>query len=304
MRFIAALLTCVAVVLTLAGCDPVTERRYITEGAGVDLYTADRANQVELQNQYVRFICDQAGPDCGGSWGAFVQAGMNDIDLRCDGFLTWIDARRRDKEPILSEITAIGAAAHTIMTVSGAGSDSLDIVTAAMALASATYSNWNSRLLLAINQSTIQDTVYTNQGKFREKIKDYRITDRPFAIYLLRNYLRLCMPTTIEANINTSATLAQLGAPEAAQESTVIKSVAPPVRHRANFVVDVNNAGDLINGFIHPNGTLKPRDPTRTKLVTDFMSANGIGVSLTSFLRSPEFAEKRTALARQLNLIH
>src|SRR5215510_11694537 len=114
-RFIALAVA----VLSVAGCDPVVERRYVNEGAGVDLYTADRAGQVELLNQYVSFICQQAGSNCGGDWPTFVQAGMNDIDLRCDGFLTWLDARRRDKEPILAEISAINTAVHSIMTVTG-----------------------------------------------------------------------------------------------------------------------------------------------------------------------------------------
>jgi len=234
MRVIARALLCVGLLLAAAGCDPATDRRYFTEGAGVDLYTADRANQVELLNQYIKFICGQAGPDCGGSWSVFVQAGMNDIDLRCDGFLTWLDARRRDKEPILSELSALNTAAHTIMTVSGVGPKALDIVTAAFGLATATYTNWNSRLLIAVNQSTVQDVVYTSQGQYREKTKNYPVNDQPTAIYLLRNYLRLCMPTTIEANINTSSTLVQSGNPMSAMHSTVVKSVRPTIIRSVN----------------------------------------------------------------------
>ena len=228
---------------------------------------------------------------------------MNDIDQRCDGFLTWLDARRRDKEPILAELSALNTTAHTIMAISGASPKSLDIVTAAFGLATATYNNWNSRLLIAINQSTVQDVVYSSQGQYRDKIKNFPINDQPTAIYLLRNYLRLCMPTTIEANINTSSTLVQSGNATSATHSTVVKSVTatPTIRHRVNF--DPGKTGDLINKFIHPDGVLKPRDPVLTKKVTDFMAKNDVKVSLTSFLRSPEFEDKRTVLARELGLI-
>ena len=61
MRLVVRALLCAGALVVLAGCDPTTERRYFTEGAGVDLYTADRAQQVELQNQYVDFICAQSG---------------------------------------------------------------------------------------------------------------------------------------------------------------------------------------------------------------------------------------------------
>ena len=152
---------------------------------------------------------------------------MNDIDLRCDSYLTWLDARRRDKEPVLAQLSALNTAAHSIMTVTGSSPKSLDIVTAAFGLASATYSNWNSRLMLAVNQSTVQEIVYTSQSEFRKKIKSYRVPDRPTAIYLLRNYLRLCMPITIEASINTSATLVQRGDTNAAKKNLVVSTVAP-----------------------------------------------------------------------------
>ena len=113
------LIAYLAVALFVSGCDPVTERRYINEGAGVDLYTPDRAAQKELLNDYIAYVCVQAGQSCGGDWVVFVRAGMNDIDQRCDSFLTWIDAKRRDREPVLAELSAINTAVHTAMTVTG-----------------------------------------------------------------------------------------------------------------------------------------------------------------------------------------
>jgi hypothetical protein len=227
---------CMALALLVSGCDPL-ERRYVTEGAGVDLYTADRASQIELMKQYENFLCSQLGPNCGGDWGTFVQAGMNDIDQRCDGFLTWLDARRRDREPIIAEISAINTAIHSIMTVTGSSPTSLNIVTAAFGLASASYANWNSRLLISANQSTVQEIVYKGQGDYRAKIKAYAVPDQPTAIYLLRNYLRLCMPTTIEASINTTTTLVLRDAPMAARSNLVVSTVGPG---RPAVIRDVN----------------------------------------------------------------
>jgi hypothetical protein len=219
---------CLGLALLLGGCDPVTDRRYVNEGAGVDLYTADRASQAELLRAYENFLCAQLGSSCGGGdWGTFVLAGMNDIDQRCDGFLTWLDARRRDKEPILAEISAINTAIHSIMTVTGSSPKSLDIVTMAFGLASATYANWNSRLLISANQSTVQEVVYKGQGDYRAKIAAYAVLDQPTAIYLLRNYLRLCMPITIEASINTTTTLVLRDAPVAARKNLVVTTTVP-----------------------------------------------------------------------------
>jgi len=229
MRRVGLLLGCIGLALTTAACDPTTERRYFTEGAGVDLYTADRAQQIELQREYINFVCEQAGPNCGGGWTAFVQAGMNDIDQRCDGFLTWLDARRRDREPVLGEINAVSTATHAIMTVTGASPRSLDIATAAFGLASASYMNWNSRLLISVNQSTVQTVVYSRQTDFRQKINGYVVPDQGAAIYLLRSYLRICLPTTIEAEINTTPTLVQRGDPMTAKNNPIVNPVRPAV---------------------------------------------------------------------------
>ena len=302
MRFIAALLAYVAIAMTVAGCDPVTERRYITEGAGVDLYTADRAGQIALQNQYVNFICAQVGQYCpDGNWTVFVQAGMNDIDQRCDGYLTWLDARRRDKEPVLAELSALNTAAHAMMTVTGSSPKSLDIVTAAFGLASATYNNWNSRLMLAVNQSTVQDVVYNSQGQFRQKIATYRVPDRPAAIYLLRNYLRLCTPITIEANINTTTTLVQRGAPMAALQGTVVRAVtpAPAVRIRTTYHAD--DATTLLRNWLRPNGLTSGE---RVKIVNDFLVRKQLNPKpfVATFLTASQYSAERAELARELGL--
>jgi hypothetical protein len=300
MRAGVTFVACAALALSVAGCDPVTERRYVNEGAGIDFYTSDRASQVELLNQYVSFICAQAGPSCGSNWTTFVQAGMNDIDLRCDGFLTWLDARRRDREPVLAEISAINTAVHTVMTVTGSSPDALNIVTAAFGLASASYTNLNSRLLISVNQSTVQQIVYKGQGDFREKIKGYSVPDQPTAIYLLRNYLRLCMPTTIEASINTTTTLVLNDAPKAARDNLVVTNVTPPSRMvvRTQFIAD--SPGDALIKFAFPNGVLAAPDQGHAKQVTDFMAEKNIMDSLALFLRSNKYTAQRAELAQRL----
>jgi hypothetical protein len=301
MRGVLHWAACAAAALSFAGCDPIADRRYATEGAGVDLYTSDSARQIYLLNQYISFVCEQSGPSCGSSWTTFVQAGMNDIDLRCDGFLTWMDARRRDREPVIAEISAINAAVHSIMTVTGSSPTSLDIVTAAFGLASATYANWNSRLLFSINQSTVQEIVYKSQGQYREKIKGWDISDQPTAIYVLRNYLRLCMPTTIEASINTIATLVQRDRPAEAQKNLVVTNTAPPrIVMRSQFRPDDSSA--LLEQYLDPDGT-GTRNPDRVQKIIPFLERNGLRRrDLTRFLNGAEFAARRQKLVQELGL--
>ena len=258
----SAILASVGLAL-LTGCNPMAERRYVNEGAGVDLYSANSEEQAVLLDAYTTYLCRQMGEPCMPGSMTFVIAGMNDIDQRCDGYLTWLDGKRRDREPILAQIAAVGAAVHAVMTVTGSSPTSLEILSSAFGLASATYSNWNSRLLISANQSTVQEVVYTGQGDYRLKIKDWPVTDRPTAIYLLRNYLRLCMPTTIEASINTSTTLVQRGASANAMRNLVVTNTT---QVRPAIIRDINAP---LRRF--EPGSVTPRPPpSPTTQLSDF----------------------------------
>jgi hypothetical protein len=238
MRFFASLFVSAGVALAVAGCDPATERQYVREGVGTDLYTDNITGRTQLQDIYVAHICEQAGLAAGSCavdnfsptvWTLFVQAGMNDIDQRCDAYLAWLDAQRRDREPVLRQLATMAAATTAIMSVSGAGTDSLTVVAEAFGLAAATYANWNSRLLLDVNHSTVQTIVYSRQTEFRNAVAKESVPNRPRGLYLLRNYLRLCMPITIATDINTSVTLVQRDAGAAVKGRPVVGVAAKPL---------------------------------------------------------------------------
>jgi len=240
MRRLAQALVCVFAAAAVAGCNPINDKRYMDEGAGVELGYSSIADATARQDVYVREICKQAGfsmPESSdrtvscldrSGWNEFVMAGIVDIKGRCDNYLTWLDSRRRDRAPVLKELLAVTGATNSILTASGADTTTLGIVSAAMALAGATYENWNSRLLLAINQSTVVDIVYSRQQQFMDSLRNKNFDSRPAALYVLRDYLRLCMPTTIEADINTSITLVQRGSLSDARERPIVPLAGVP----------------------------------------------------------------------------
>lgn len=233
MRWLGPLVACVAALAT-AACDPMSDQ-YFSQGAGFDLNSGQLAQATQLQDEYVYYICRQAGgsnlettagPSCSGaSWTAFTEAGMNDVDQRCDAFLGWLDAQRRNRTPVLSQIATMGAATAGIMGVTGVGIHAIAIVATAFGLAGTSYANWNSRLLLDVDHSTVQTVVYTRQQQYRKANAGMIVPDRAAAIYLLRGYLRICMPITIETDINTTVALVQRGALEAAAQSPILRSI-------------------------------------------------------------------------------
>ena len=243
MRFSAALVLCAGLSLTAAGCDPQTDQIFFRQGIGTELNSGDIAASTTSQNDYVRYVCQQAGLaydddsiSCGSNrpaeWQLFVQAEMNDIDQRCDAYLLWLDYVRRAKDPTLNVIADAATYSAFIMDRAGVSAAPIAITGAALGFARNTFTNVTSRLILEVNHSAVQSVVLTAQKGFREELLgsgDSRlppvvIASKPAAIYALRSYLRLCMPATIEAEINNTVVTFARGGPQALYEQEPLVS--------------------------------------------------------------------------------
>jgi hypothetical protein len=204
----------------VSSCTPL-DSQYAREGIGVGLFSSGLPEASNLQELYVGYICQQAGLPVvadGGNvfcatgfgpaeWSLFVQAGMNDIDRRCDAYMGWLDDKRRTREPVLNQLAAMGAATAAILAITNVGATPIAIAGVAFGLAADTFTNVSSRLLLEIDKSTVQSVVLGNQTQFRAQNIRVIVDNRPAAIYLLRNYLRLCVPFAIEMSINNTVTV-------------------------------------------------------------------------------------------------
>ena len=230
MRSVVAFVLCAAVAQLLAGCN-ISDTQYVREGVGTNLYRSDLPNETDLLNQYVDYICQQGNlsPDgvvlscndgnlSSSQWMIFVQTGMNDIDRRCDAYLAWLDNKKRWTGPILQEITDARNATEAIMLGTGVGAVPIAVVGAAFGFGANTFTNVTSRLVLEVNHSTVQSLVLARQNKFRMDLVSDPVTrrsaifsNRPAAIYALRSYLRICMPFSIEMEINTTLTAVDQG---------------------------------------------------------------------------------------------
>ena len=226
-RFALVWVACVGIALTTAGCDPFLNYNYYSEGIGTNVYNPAVVTDTARQDLYLDGLCEQAGlrrmpaaegqltclPMMGpGDWNIVVQSGFNDIDQRCDGYLSWLDEQRRLRAPILNEINTIQVAAQNIMGLAAASVKSINIVGLAFGFASNTFTNIQSGLLLEVDKSTVETVVIQNQNFYRTSLPQGNIDNRATAIYVLRSYLRICTPFTIANQINTTVTLAHSNA--------------------------------------------------------------------------------------------
>ncbi|CAN5291381.1 hypothetical protein BH10PSE9_BH10PSE9_14880 [soil metagenome] len=227
MRAIRWTLVVAVLSIVLAGCNTSSN----DAGVGPDLYTGSLPENTKAQDDYVSAICAQAGGQATAAectapdgWTAFVQAGMNDIDQRCDQYLVWLDQRKRHAGPIQQQLTDTNTAATAIVQATAPASPAIGILTQVFGFASKTFTNINSGLLLEVDHSTVQAVVLGRQKQFRKALEGRRVPNRPVAIYALRSYLRICMPITIATEINTTITTFERtdSAPDALIDGTAV----------------------------------------------------------------------------------
>lgn len=220
---------CIGLSLAISGCGMVDDGSYNTrDGVGTKLQWSKLPEETQLLEEYVSYICQQADlptvyradsvSECrpsGSEWPIFVQAGLNDIDRRCDGFLSYVDYLRRSRAHWLNQLTQTLTTTSQILGATHSSAKSMEIVTAAFGFASGTLTNATERLLTLAEHSTVQSVVLGEQQKLRQEIivLGTRINNRPAAIHALRNYLRICMPMTIEQEINSTVVVYQQSGP-------------------------------------------------------------------------------------------
>jgi hypothetical protein len=242
MRGAGIVAGCLAVALLVGGCDPTRDSRYLREGIGTDLYWDGLPAATQLQDIYLANICSQAiSPtarsvdtvSCDGlpltprNWGLLVQAGMNDIDLRCDAYLSWLYDRKSSKEPFLKELASVGGAAAGILKATDAGATPIALTAIAFGLAADTFTNIDQRLVNAVDYTTVDSVVRDNRTMFRVNNLNLVIDNRPAAIYVLRNYLSICVPDSIEMSINNTVTVYHRGGADALRTPPIGLRTAP-----------------------------------------------------------------------------
>lgn len=202
-RKYSALLLCAL----LAGCgDPDV----LLNGPGTALYVSDTAERVRLEQDYFRLICNGSCPDRSDVWLKAVYVGLNDIDDRCDAYIT---SMRRAKAEGDSYISLLTRTASTTDVILGQALDkktdarAISIVQAAFGLGLQGLSGYYSRLLLAIPPPTVHQIALKRRTAFRTDLQKAVATNsgtirtRADAYFVIRSYLQICSPQSLEASI-------------------------------------------------------------------------------------------------------
>ncbi len=254
----------------LASCDLSREEQLVSYGIGRDLHHSNaRQNTINL-DAYLGYLCNQAGlaskwpaqgePYCEDhtftqrDWTLLVHTGFNDIDQRCDSYLAWLANKRRRRPAILAQITNTRDFVAALMTAAGDTGTPLAVVGQAFGFVSKSFTNYHSRLLLEIESSTVETLVLERRAQVRESLRNTSYFFKPDVIYVLRSYLRLCMPFAIEAGINSVS------------RHGIIRSIAPQAESAERIAPHlISRSRGIVTGAIRqpgPSGRRRPIAPT------------------------------------------
>jgi hypothetical protein len=213
LRAVAALVLS----LLMSSCNTV-EERLIEQGIGTELAADDIVESTRKLEEYLFYLCGQAGiastslvdgvPSQGAcatngnaGWTPIVKAGFNDIDRRCDSYLAWLNSRRRNETAILNQIHDTRTFTEALLFTAGVSAAPITIAGLAFGLASNSFTNYYSRLLLEVEKSTVEVVVRQKRLEYRANF-NIVVTNQPDAVHLLREYLLICTPFYIEDTVN------------------------------------------------------------------------------------------------------
>lgn len=257
MRQMSIIFVFIACVWALGGCRN-------SKIVGADLHTDDIAQETVQIETYFGQLCVRARvatpykpnylvlagetipentpwcalPPMSPNWILVVEAGINDINRRCDHYLEWlhkVSRRIRAKKRFLNASSVL---TFGLMGNYAASRESLATVALAFGFAQDVLDIRRSRVLLDLDLATVRDVVQEAQILYiKDVAKNAQVKRATQAEAVLREYLNLCLPGTIEHQVNkavqTSFRLAGAGKSTTGLGDFLGRKAPPITRGRA-----------------------------------------------------------------------
>ena len=190
-------------------------------GVTSQMQQPDTGTRAVDADRYFRIMCERGAIDSSASgacaelrlsqdqWRRLVYASMNDIDERCDMYIEALDEARRDNEAIGRQIKLIRDTTTAIVALADPTSAvAITVLNEAFSLAESSSNNYFSQMLLTLENGTVYGVVKKQQSAYRKALTSHgyirKIYSKPTAYFAIRGYLRLCLPSTIESEVNSA----------------------------------------------------------------------------------------------------
>ncbi len=244
----------------LIGC--ANEQGFRTQGPGLSLSPSSIAEDAVTQNAFFLELCKLAGlvsvdsDTCSpANYTEITLVGMNDIDLRCDRYLRWIDNTRIERLAVNRGAVSLGGFLGGVLGIASPESDALAYIALVLGFGTELYNTYQNSILLGLESTTVHEIVYERRNAFRQSLSRElgatSISTRSRAVFLLRNYLRICTPNSIVLDVNAFARGGVIGGgPSAESRADEVFRSRPPA---PSDLAGPNNFGAPTN--LHPSVT-------------------------------------------------
>ncbi len=200
---------CLIASWSLAGCATIQTKTSYYKGNTPDLQPADLARFAAQQDAIVATLEAMAGTpglQNGSDWRPVVDAGMHYADVRCSRFMDALFWFNRVRETSSHQIQYTGAATSALLALVGAAKDLIGIAPLGFGLLDQTVNNVGQGLLYNLDPGIVSGLVGRQQAAYRQAIKDTRYTNRGAALQTIQQYAVLCLPVSIEGEVNRAIT--------------------------------------------------------------------------------------------------
>jgi hypothetical protein len=170
-------------------------------------------------------------------WADITRIGEGRIDRHCTQFISSLYALEKEKKATLANVNAIQSATVGIMGLALAAQKAIGITGIAFGLASSLFDHTTTAVLYQLPAQSITSIVLAQRDILRageDKVLA-GVTNQGLASARLAEYIRYCIPVTIEANIATvlgiakagpGNTIQSAGAPAAVSSSGLAKQIS------------------------------------------------------------------------------
>ena len=218
-------------VLSLTGCNQLGLRTGPAPMLDVSAVKTASSNQTKIIDALAFDASDNGVySDAASHYYRIAEAGFNFVDDQCQSYFDQIFFIDRGRSQIKSGLAAAGATTAAILGVTNASTLSMSIVASAFGFASNATDIIAGTYLYSLPPATTQGLVTKLQAAYRDQAFQFRaeINTPTAAYHHIQNYLALCLPPRIEAEVINTVNAASVKVVEGNSGSTFsVRSVGP-----------------------------------------------------------------------------
>lgn len=229
-----------------------------------------------------------------------ITAGLQYADVLCSDYIESLYWVNKQLKADIRDVNAFGTLTTGVMGIAKSAASTIAGAAVVFGYAEESMNTMGSRVLFELEPSSIRALVESSQKSFRTALQT-GYTNRAGAFTVIREYISLCLPSRIEAEINNAAKRAlpfvSEGDPKKGESPKVSLNPSQVNTEYHTYSSDINSM--LLKTYVYPNGQ---QDNAAHELLSKWMKLNEINVPIGIFLISDKYKNQWKNAVEHFNL--